>query len=580
MSGGSEPSAVPERGEIVEYDGAFLSPESPIIPIASESEASVVQATRRVLDEAATEMGREIHWLPIDVDIEAATGAEFLPEASVRRLEQFRLGLIGPLASQRGDLPGREREIHRRFGRTQVCNQFSPGKWHPSPSGVGEPMDLTVFRNALAEVAADSEARIRDRRSTHEGISQASISEIVAGIPNEPAGFDEGADSSSATASLIDTAIDYAFERDRNSMTIAHREADSGGAEGSFLAGARDHLSTEYGDAVIDEETFRSDLQGRFPDEEIVVMERPLAEVLRQLLDEPAQLDVVVTTGAGGRYLSSVAEAVGGGGALTPGLLLPEGLLIAYSQPQLRARRDRSGANPIGMLLSSCLLLEYIGWEDVVTQVRRGISKTLADGFLPADLDRAAPHGDPITADAFVTALLQRVTSAEGAPGAGGRGTSAAERDRIRTIIAGVYNLVFEDKIAPSDIELNQLFGADEEADVYLPEVGINFYYWRRWSAERRLEVLLHELAHIEQADGERDHGSKFYDRLVELIDVAAEWEPELEALFAASIDFDRLRHLVVQSVHEETIEPDLESVEERKRFLCSAFDIDLADHE
>jgi isocitrate dehydrogenase len=110
------------------------------------------------------------------------------------------------------------------------------------------------------------------------------------------------------------------------------------------------------------------------------------------------------------------------------------------------------------------------------------------------------------------------------------------------------------------------------EAEIYLPSVGINFRYWRLWSVERRIEVLLHELAHVENY--EDDHAPAFYERLVELVEIAEDRRPDLEASFGTSIDFDLVKRHVVESVHEYVIERDIDTVAERRRAVGRALGV------
>lgn len=574
MANGSDEHHVIEGGEVIDFDGAFISPESAVIPYADGSDSSIVRATRRVIDEATAAMGRDISWLPIDVGDPREAGGEFLPAPSVRTLKRFRLGLIGPIASDLAGRRRRERELQRHFGSTQFCHQFAPKKWLPRPHRVGRAIDLTVFRNGSGEIGAQSDSMSKGSRIHGHDHPRHSTPVVGQPTPPEPSPAREESTSGSATETLVDTAMEYALDRDRNSITIAHQDGSPGGSAGSFLRVAREYLSTAYADAVVNEGTFLSELEGRFPDEEIVVLERQLDELIRGLLREPDMFDVVIATGFGGEHLSTLAGEVGSSDSVTPGLAISEGLLIAHTQDLTGEQTEPSWSNPLGTLLSSCLLLEYIGWGDVVTVIQRAIYETLAAGVGPRGLYREDPPDNPASTEAFVGALIERVNARERTPGAGGRRTSQRERFEIRSLIVGIYNLLFDDQLSLRDIELNQLFDEDEEADIYLPEVGINFYYWRRWTNERRLEVLLHELAHVKQSGGERDHGQEFYDRLVAVTNLAADRKSGFEILFGDSIDFERVRELVVESVHEETIEPDLERVEDRKRILRTQFDI------
>lgn len=561
--------AMPERGEVVAYDGGFHSSEAPIVPIAHGDDDNVVPAARRVFDTAAERMGRTISWLRVYVGVDARERYGVpLPADTIRALRLCRLGLVGSLASNPAVARVRERELRRRVGLTAAVDRCERPEWAPSSIRAAGRIDVTVFRDVTEDAFAG--LGYAPEAAGTDGLRQflQETADETGHIPVGPTGFSVRPISARATESLVDLAMEYALDRDRDVITIVHQGDLLPASEGSFLAWARAHLADAYGDATVDEETYLHEYDGRYPADEVVVTQRRTDVVCREVLTDPDAHDVLVCPALAGTYVSAVAAESAGGFGVTPVIAIGEGRLLAGSRPPIDSPTGVTESNPIGTMLSGCLLFEYIGWTDVASTVRNAISATLADGTFPRALVRRSRRGRPVTAPAFAEAVVDHLDGPERTPTVGGVETTADERSAIKRTIAGVYNVVFDDHLDPGSIELNQLLGVDEEADIYLPEVGLNFHDWRRWSPERRLEVLLHELAHIEEETGEPDHGVEFYDRLVELTEIAAEWRPELEGLFGTPLDFDRVRRHVVESVHEGTIEPDVESVRERKRLL------------
>lgn len=144
-----------------------------------------------------------------------------------------------------------------------------------------------------------------------------------------------------------------------------------------------------------------------------------------------------------------------------------------------------------------------------------------------------------------------------------------AEHVEIETRIVGLYNILYTDDLTRDDIEFYELEEDHYEGEVYLPHIGLNVEGWREWSTEKRVEVLVHEFAHTENY--EDDHHPDFWDRVVALTEIAIDHESEVEALFDADLDPDELRRTVVESIHEYVIEPDIDSVETRKREVGEA---------
>lgn len=142
----------------------------------------------------------------------------------------------------------------------------------------------------------------------------------------------------------------------------------------------------------------------------------------------------------------------------------------------------------------------------------------------------------------------------------------------LHDTVIGVYELLFDGRLEPGELQLFDLDSPYVEAEIEFPYLGVNRTKWADWSAERRLEVLLHEFAHIEEGPDEPDHGPAFYDRLAALTAVAATKGTELESLFGGRLDFDEVRRHIVDSVNEYTVEDGPAAVEEHRRVLRETF--------
>ena len=146
------------------------------------------------------------------------------------------------------------------------------------------------------------------------------------------------------------------------------------------------------------------------------------------------------------------------------------------------------------------------------------------------------------------------------------------EHREIETRIVGLYNVLYEENLTREDIEFYELEEEEYEGEIYLPHIGLNVEQWREWSTEKRVEVLVHEFAHTENYDD--DHHPNFWDRMVELTDIAIAHRAEVEGVFDAELDPDELKRTVVESIHECVIEPEIDSVETRKREVGEALGV------
>jgi len=145
-------------------------------------------------------------------------------------------------------------------------------------------------------------------------------------------------------------------------------------------------------------------------------------------------------------------------------------------------------------------------------------------------------------------------------------------RTGLHDVVTGVYEVVFEEDLRP-DVALCAIESPHVEAGIEFPHIGINRRQWtEEWPPERKLEVLLHEFAHVEEAPDELDHDPAFHERLLSLAEAAANDAAAIEALFDAPIDFRAVRRHIVDSVNEYTIESHIDTVAERRADLRDWF--------
>lgn len=144
--------------------------------------------------------------------------------------------------------------------------------------------------------------------------------------------------------------------------------------------------------------------------------------------------------------------------------------------------------------------------------------------------------------------------------------------EEFEELIVGLYNILYEDDLTAEDIEFYELEEEYYEGEIYLPYIGLNVDLWRDWSTEKRVEVLIHEFAHAENYDD--DHHPDFWDRVVELTEIAIAHRAEIEDVFDAELDPDEVKRTVVESIHEWVIEEDIDSVETRKQEVSAALGV------
>lgn len=124
-----------------------------------------------------------------------------------------------------------------------------------------------------------------------------------------------------------------------------------------------------------------------FPD--VRAQEMLVDAMAMRLVQDPQSFDVIVTTNLFGDILSDLASALIGGLGVAPSGNI--GASNAVFEPVHGSAPDIAGkgiANPIGAILSSAMMLEYLSLNNAATCVRRAVNRALEKNVLTRDLAR------------------------------------------------------------------------------------------------------------------------------------------------------------------------------------------------
>ncbi len=184
---------------------------------------------------------------------------------------------------------------------------------------------------------------------------------------------------------VIRFAFDYAVEHQRRKVTICHKANILKASSGLFLEVSRE-VSRAYASQV---------------DVDDVIID---ACAMKLVLD-PWQFDVIVTTNMFGDILSDEIAGLVGGLGLAPSANI--GARTALFEAVHGSAPDIAGqgiANPSGLILAVCLMLDHVGEPDAAGRVRNALQATLRDGeVLTRDLTGNA------TTTEFTDAVLRRL---------------------------------------------------------------------------------------------------------------------------------------------------------------------------
>lgn len=322
----------------------------------------VVDATVAVLDA----LGSPFAWdRQLGGMAAVAEAGDPLPPATLDSIRRTRLALKGPLTTPVGggfrSVNVRLREEFHLYANVRPARTLVPG-------GRYEDIDLVIVRENL------------------EGFYVAFEHYIPIGDDNHGVAISSGVNTRAGANRILRYAFEYAVRNGRKKVTVVHKANVLKALTGLFLDEAR-AMAPEYAGRVA------------FDD-------RIVDACAMQLVLNPWQFDVIVTTNLFGDILSDEAAGLVGGLGMAPGANI--GTTAAIFEAVHGSAPDIAGkgiANPTSLLLAAGLMLEHVGMREQKLKLDAAIAAVLnEDGIRTGDL------GGNATTKAFTDAVVRRVS--------------------------------------------------------------------------------------------------------------------------------------------------------------------------
>ena len=183
---------------------------------------------------------------------------------------------------------------------------------------------------------------------------------------------------------IVTFAYETAIKEGRKKVTAVHKANILKSTSGLFLKVARE-------------------VAARYP--QIESTEMIVDNCCMQLVMNPEQFDVIVTTNLFGDILSDLCAGLVGGLGMAPGANIGNGCAIFEavhgSAPDIAGKNL---ANPTSVILAAIQMLEYLGMADKADNIRRAITDVIESGDRTTR-DLGGTHG---TTD-FTQAVLERL---------------------------------------------------------------------------------------------------------------------------------------------------------------------------
>ena len=387
-------------------DGGLSVPDSPIIPYVEGDGVGpeVTAAMQSVVNHAVqTVYGgrRSIVWKEVLAGGKAyeRTG-EWLPEETMEAFRHYLVGIKGPLTTPIGG-GIRSLNVALRQGLDLfVC--LRPVRWFEgveSPVKRPQDVDVTVFRENTEDIYAgieweagtpEAEKLLRFLREEM-GVSKVRFPESSS-LGIKPI-------SREGTERLVRAAAQYAITTGRKRLTLVHKGNIMKFTEGGFK---------RWGYEVVERE-FAEDIQaGR------LVVDDCIADAfLQNALLKPEAFRVVATPNLNGDYISDMLAAQVGGIGISPGANINYTTGHAIFEATHGTAPDIAGtdkANPCSLILSACMMLRHIRWNEAAEAIEAAITSCFQQGKATADLARFMKNGTPLSTSSFAAAVIENTS--------------------------------------------------------------------------------------------------------------------------------------------------------------------------
>ncbi len=287
-----------------------------------------------------------------------------LPKETIESIRKTRLALKGPLATPVGggfrSSNVRLREEFHLFANLRPARTLVPG-------GRYENIDLVLVRENL------------------EGLYVGFEHYIPVGDDPHAVALASGVNTRAGGRRICEFAFDYAVKNGRKKVTLVHKANVLKALTGLFLEAGRDVAKNYEGRVACDE--------------------RIIDACAMQLVMNPYQFDVIVTTNLFGDILSDLnAGLVGGLGMAPAGNIGKDAAIFEAVHGSAPDIAGKGIANPLALMLSAAMMLDHVGEQEKAKRLQKAI-----DDVLLKDKVRTGDLGGKANTKQFTQAVVARL---------------------------------------------------------------------------------------------------------------------------------------------------------------------------
>jgi len=405
--------APPAGDPITMRDGTLSVPAEPIIPFieGDGTGPDIWHAAQLVLDGAVRKAygtKRRIAWYEVLAGEKSKNLLNtWLPEETVAAISKYLIAIKGPLTTPVG---GGFRSLNvalRQQLDLYAC--VRPVRWFegvPSPVKAPQDVNMVIFRENTEDIYAGIEYKARTPEA--EKLIRFLREELGARTIRFPESSGIGIKpiSEDGTKRLVRAAINYAIAQKYTSVTLVHKGNIMKYTEGAFRDWGYETARQEYGATELDGGPWLKLPNG------LVIKDVIADAFLQQILLRPKEYSVIATPNLNGDYISDALAAQVGGIGIAPGAninYLTGHAVFEATHGTAPKYAGQDKVNPGSVILSSEMMLRYMGWSEAADLIVRSLEKTIAQKRVTYDFERLMPGSTLLKTSEFGRAMVDNM---------------------------------------------------------------------------------------------------------------------------------------------------------------------------
>ncbi len=394
-------------------DGVLTVPHNPVIcyiegdGIGPDVTSAMIKVVEAAVQKAYRGQ-RKIFWKKVLAGEEAfkKTG-HYLPDDTKEEILDHLIAIKGPLTTPVG---GGYRSLNvtmrQEFDLYTCLRPVKHISGVPSPVKKPELLDVAIFRENTEDVYAGIEwpSNTPEAKSVIGFLSKKTTKPIH---PESAIGIKPM--SPARSKRLMRAAIRYAIKNKRKSVTLVHKGNIMKFTEGGFMQWGYEVAKQEFPNETV---TLQEVVNGASPDGRIIIKDVIADNMFQQLLLRPDEYDVIAAPNLNGDYLSDAAAAQAGGMGMAPGgnINFETGMAVfeaTHGTAPKYAGQDK--VNPLSIILSAEMMLDYIGWKEAARLILPAVEKTIAQKTVTYDLARQMEGAKEVKCSEFTQRIIENM---------------------------------------------------------------------------------------------------------------------------------------------------------------------------